>query len=159
MKRLTLALCVLTAVASSCATTMPPPNINTMYTATGTPTPRPDSALVEVFMKGNAPKREHEVLGQVEIATENQSRTLEEMLNYARKEARRLGGDALVGLDTDATPTPPGASSTYPVYNLYTGAIIGYRTRTSSPGTRRVMKALIVKWKGPDLVSSPEVVR
>ena len=159
MKRSILALCALALAVGGCATMMLPPQIKTMYTAAGTPTPRADSALVEVFMKDNAPTRAYDVLGQVEIATENESRTLENMLDFARKEARRLGGDALVGLDTDAMPTTPGASSTYPVYNLYTRRVIGFQTTNSGPGVRRVMKALVVKWKGPDLAASPEVVR
>src|SRR5262245_21107720 len=136
MKTLSLVL-VLGAVATcGCVATIPPPKINSMYTATGTPTPRPDSALVEVFMKASPPTRTYDVLGQVEIETERESRTLENMLVYARSEARHLGGDALVGLETNATPTPAGSSSTYPVVNLYTGEVMGYRTTNSGPGVR-----------------------
>jgi hypothetical protein len=38
----------------------------------------------------------------VEIATESDTRTFESLLLYARAEARRLGGDALVNVRTTA---------------------------------------------------------
>jgi hypothetical protein len=147
MNRALVPLALVAAFAAGCATTLPPPRINTLYTVTGTPTPRSDSALVEVFMKENPPTREYDVLGQVEISTERESRTMENMLEYARHEARKLGGDALIGLDTNATPTPAGSSYTYPVRNLYTGEVIGYRTASSGPGEHRIMKATVVKWR------------
>lgn len=137
----------LVCLLDGCAGTLPPPDIKTLYTAATPAVARPDTAAIEVFLNADPPRREYDVLGQVEITTERESRTLENMLDYAKREARRLGGDALVNLETDATPTPATAGTTFPIYNLYTGKVIGYRSNSSGPGTRRVMKALVVKWR------------
>ena len=62
------------------------------------------------------------------------------MLDYARREARKLGGDALI-IETGSTPT---AGSTVPVRNLYTGEVMYYR---NIPGTRRTLTGAVIVWK------------
>ena len=118
----------------------PPPAIKSMYLGSGTPTARPDSAQVDVFLRSEPPSRPYASVGEVEIATERESRSMEEMLTYARQEARRLGGDALI-VETGSTTT---SGATVPVRNLYTGQVMYYRNLS---GTRRTVKGTVIVWK------------
>ena len=75
---------------------LPPPDIKSMYLGSGTPTARPDSAQVGVFLRSEPPTKAYTTVGDVEISTEREGRSMENMPTYARQEARRMGGDALI---------------------------------------------------------------
>lgn len=135
---LALALAACSGVGG-CTSMMPPPHINSMYTGTGSPSPRPDSSLVEVYLDTAPPKRQFAVIGRVEIATENDSRTLENMLSYARAEARRLGGEALINIKTSTTSAAGSGGRSYPVRNVVTGEVIGVNTVGDGPTNRRML--------------------
>jgi hypothetical protein len=66
--------------------------------------------MVEVFELGHAPARHYRILGKVEVlATSTYTRT-DELTDYARRSARRMGGDAIVDVDVqDAASTHPRA--------------------------------------------------
>jgi hypothetical protein len=69
-----------------------PPAIKSMYLGSGTPTARPDSAQVDVFLRSEPPSRPYTSIGEVEISTGRERRSMEEMLTYARQDARKMGG-------------------------------------------------------------------
>jgi hypothetical protein len=122
---------------------MPPPDIKSMYLGGGTPVPRPDSAEVEVFLRSDPPSRPHVTIGEVEIATQREKRSMEEMLGYARDEARRMGGEALIV----ETGSAPGDTRTTPVKNLYTGETMYYQSDTR---TRRSVRGTVIVWKAQE---------
>lgn len=118
----------------------PPPVINSMYLGSGRPTPRPDSAQVDVFLQSQPPTRSYTSIGEVEISTQRASQSMEEMLTYARQEARKMGGDALI-IETESTTT---GGATVPVRNLYTGQVMYY---VHVSGTRRTVKGAVIVWR------------
>jgi hypothetical protein len=117
------------------------PHISTLYTGPGTPTPKPDSATVEVFLAGTPPERAYTVLGEVQITTDREKRSAQEVLDYAKAEARKLGGDALVDVGTSSEVIPGGVRS---YTNLYNGK---EEHDTYGPGQRRILKGKAVAWK------------
>jgi hypothetical protein len=119
---------------------MRPPNVKSMYIGSGTPSARPDSAQVDVFLRSEPPSRPYASIGEVEVSTLRESRSMEEMLTYARQEARKMGGDALI-VESGSTGTSLG---TYPVRNLYTGQVMYYRNLS---GTLRTVKGAVIVWK------------
>jgi len=129
-----------------CSSTMPPPRISSLYTGTGTPSPRSDSSSVEVFLDTAPPQRAFKVIGRVEITTQNDARTLEGMLFYARAEARRLGGDALVNVRNSETTIASSGGYSYPVKNWVTGDVMGVQKVESTPTNKRVLQADVVVW-------------
>ena len=60
------------------------------------PTDRARDANVEVFLAGQSPAREHTVLGEVEVLARSHRTSLNNLLDSARREARKHGGDALM---------------------------------------------------------------
>ncbi len=138
---------LLNACWSGAGCVMPPPHVNSLYTGVGNPSPRPDSAAVEVFLDTAPPQRQFTVIGSVEVTTQNDERTLENMLTYARAEARKLGGDALVRVRTSTTSLPGSGGYSYPVKNLYTGEVIGVNTVGQDPTNQRALLADIVIWR------------
>ena len=136
---------LLLAVAAGCA--MPPPHINSMYTGTGEPVAKPDTATIAVFLDTAPPERPFSVIGRVEIATDNDKRTMEDMLFYAREEARKLGGDALVNLKNSSASTGSAGGYSYPVKNVVTGQVIGTQTVGAQPTNHRVLVADVAVWK------------
>ncbi len=101
-----------------------PPRVRTTYVGVGKPVPRPRHARVEVFLAGNPPPRPSVVLGEVEVLTRSRNTSLDNLLEYAASEARKLGGDALV----DVTLRP--------------AMVEGHRVDTKG---RRVLTANIVR--------------
>ena len=129
-----------------------PPHVNALFLGSGVPSPRPDSALVEVYTRTSPPSREVVVVGTVEVFTENDSRTNENMLWYARIEARRLGGDALVNLETSQLVTDPGGVSgtttkVSPFTDFNGNPVVKTEVNAYGPTVRRIMKADIVVWR------------
>lgn len=123
---------------------MPGPNVKSMYLGDGTPVPKPDSAKVAVYLRSDPPKREYVTIGEVEISTERKRRSMEDMLDHAREEARKLGGDALI---IETTTQSSGSGYTTPVRNLYTGEVMGY---SSDAGVLRVLRGSVIVWKAND---------
>ena len=108
-----LALCLLPAVGIqvltpqapliatfmyACESAEPRPRLETRYLAAGKPVARPASALVESFEKGHAPARHYRVVGQVRVLASTVRTDVGTLKDWARKGARKLGGDALVEL-------------------------------------------------------------
>lgn len=131
-------LALATLFAAGCV--MPPPEIKSLYLGSGLPTPRPDSSQVEVFLRSDPPQRAFSSIGEVEITTQRSKRSMANMLDYARREARKLGADALI-IETGAVAV---AGNTVPVRNLYTGQVMFYR---NDSGTRRTLKGSAIVWK------------
>jgi hypothetical protein len=145
-KQTVISMLVMLSLAG-CVSTMPPPHINSLYTGPGTPSPRTDSTAVEVFLDTAPPQHAYAVIGRVEITTENDARTLENMLVYAKDEARRLGGDALINLKNTETTTASSGGYSYPVKNWVTGEVMGVRKVENGPTNRRVLLADVVVWR------------
>jgi len=129
-----------------------PPHVNALFLGTGVPVPRPDTALVEVYTRTSPPSREVIVIGTVEVFTENDTRTNENMLWYARREARRLGGDALVNLETSQLVTDPGgvsgSTTTLSPFKDFSGnPVVKTDVTTYGATVRRIMKADIAVWR------------
>lgn len=120
-----------------------PPYINSMYTASSTPVPRDPAAEIEVFMEGTSIPSGL-VVGFVEISTERDSRPLQELLEYAKDEARKMGGDCLVGVAYDSQTVAGQGGYTFPVKNAYTGKTIGYQTVGDGPTTKRMLRAQVL---------------
>lgn len=120
-----------------------PPYINSMYTASSTPVPRGPGAEVEVFMEGT-PIPSGLVVGFVEISTERDDRPLQELLEYAKDEARKMGGDCLVGVAYDSQTLAGQGGYTFPVKNAYTGKTMGYQTVGNGPTTKRMLRAQVL---------------
>jgi hypothetical protein len=94
----------------SCGESHHAPRVRTKYTAAGRPAPRPALSPVAIYELGHAPTRRYQILGKVEVlATSTYTRTAE-LTEYARRSARRMGGDAIVDVDwQDAASTQPRA--------------------------------------------------
>jgi hypothetical protein len=104
---------------------LPHPYITSLYTGGGTPVALPDSARVDIFLRENPPQREYEPLGTVEIATDNHWRSTDNMLMYARREARKMGGEAIIDAELGSQPVAEGEGT----------------------GQRRTFRGLVVRWK------------
>jgi hypothetical protein len=142
-----VALCVLPAVGvglpgsrplvvasfiHSCDASDPEPRLRTTYTAEGRPRPRPESAAVEVFESGSPPARRYVVIGEVGVLASGSRTPVSELTDWARRGARRLGGDALVELSyDDAASVRPAAG---PVGLLYLKATVVRWAPGDSPG-------------------------
>lgn len=85
-----------------------PPRVSSVYTGKGHPRARRDDARIEVFLAGERPNREFVVVGELEVATGNRNTSLSNLIEYARREARRLGGDAIVDVRPPASTDRPG---------------------------------------------------
>jgi hypothetical protein len=131
---------------SGCAGLVRPPEVKTLYTASEPMVARGDSASVEVFLPVAPPERAYVVLGQVEVSTQRRHRRMDELLQYAKVGARRMGGDALINLEADAIPTPARVGSAYPVYGN-DGRVVGVNSFAGAPGLRRTLRAVVVRWK------------
>ena len=83
-------------------------------------------------------------IGFVEIATERANRPLQEMLEYAKAEARKMGGNVLADVTYDAVSTGSGSSYTTPIRDFRTGKVIAYSTSSSS-SVRRTLRARILR--------------
>jgi hypothetical protein len=117
-----LSVTVLTVAA--CA-----PHVSTLYTGPGVPVPRADSAAVEVFLEGSPPERAYTVLGEVLVTTDLSRRKTQELLDSAKVQARKLGGDALVDVGFTSQATVEGTD------------------KSTHSGTRRILKGKVVAWK------------
>lgn len=107
---------------SSCDASDPRPRLRTHYTAPGRPVARPDSAAVGVYARGAAPPRKYAVIGDVNVLASGSRTSVEELTDWAKRGARRLGGDALVDLSyDDAASVKPAAG---PVGQLYLTATV-----------------------------------
>jgi hypothetical protein len=106
-----------------------PPKVTSVYTGIGEPIARPRDARVEVFLAGNLPNRLYVELGQLEVLTRSRNTSLDNMLEYAKREARKLGGEAIV----DVWPRAVQSNG-----------------RPVDPRGRRILTAKIVKWEAAD---------
>lgn len=106
----------------SCDASNPEPRVRTTYTAPGRPRPRPASAPVEVFRRGTSPTRKYAPIGEVNVLASGSRTSVDELTDWARRGARRLGGDAIVGVSwEDAGSVRPKAG---PVGLLYLTATV-----------------------------------
>jgi hypothetical protein len=92
-----------------------PPRVTSVYTGEGLPVPRARDAAVGVFLHGDAPRMRYVVVGEVRVTTSSRVTSLNNLIECAQREARRLGGDAIV----DVWPGPA------------TGDLAGQRTLTA----------------------------
>jgi hypothetical protein len=62
-----------------------------------------------MFERGHAPARAHEVIGEVRVVASSSRTGTSTLSDWAKREARRLGGDALVDVawEDAARTTPP----------------------------------------------------
>ena len=98
-----------------------PPQVTSIYTGEGRPVPRPRDAEVAVFLRGEPPALPYVVVGEVRVSTASRNTSLQNLVEYASREARRLGGDAIV----DVWPRPA------------TGDLAG----------ERILTAQVVNWR------------
>ncbi len=116
-------------------------HVKSMYIGSGTPIARPDSAQVEVFLRSDPPSRPYLTVGEVEVSTDRTRRRVAgRLLHYARKEVRKMGGDALI-VETHSHPT---SGTSVPSYNYATGGITYHH---SGPGMRMTLKGSVIVWK------------
>lgn len=140
-------LCLASLSSWGCSSTMPPPHVYSMYTGPGTPAAKSESSGIEVFLDSFSPDRPYTAIGRVEIETENDQRTLENMLSYARAEARRMGGEGLVNITTSETTIARTGGYSYPVKNVVSDETMGVRTVGDGYANRRILRADVIVWK------------
>lgn len=85
----------------SCDASSPQPRLRTTYTAAGRPKARPGSAPVEVFHRGQEPARKFVPIGEVSVLAGGPRTSVDDLTDWAKRGARRLGGDALVQVASD----------------------------------------------------------
>lgn len=74
--------------------------------------PRPSrrgDAAVAVYLAGRDPGRGYTVLGEIEVQARKRGVRFDDLVEHARREARRRGGDALLGVRPRADTATPGA--------------------------------------------------
>jgi len=106
----------------SCDASNPDPRLRTTYTAAGKPRPRSKSSPIEVFNRGQAPARKYVAIGEVSVLASGSRTSVDELTEWAKRGARRLGGDAIVNVSwDDAAHAQPKAG---PVGLLYLTASV-----------------------------------
>jgi len=85
----------------SCDASDPQPRLRTKFTATGRPHARPKAFPVEVYAEGQAPARKYVAIGEVSVLASGSRTSVDELTEWARRGARRLGGDAIVNVSWD----------------------------------------------------------
>lgn len=88
------------------------PRIVFTSAVTTLPEPRRRDALVEVFYAGRAPTRRYVVLGEVEVRGRSDRMNFNLLVDHARREARRCGGEALVDVRPAVQTDEPRAPMT-----------------------------------------------
>jgi len=106
-----------------------PPKIRSHYSGTGRPIARDPHVRVEVFLAGQEPGWDYAVVGDVEIRARSRNTSVINMLDYARREAGKLGGDAVVEVRMQhATEASPDACGGSPVNGLaLTGKVVTWK--------------------------------
>ena len=113
---------VVASFIHSCDASNPDPRLRTTFTAEGRPRPRPESAPVEVFERGQSPARRYVAIGHVNVLASGSRTPVTELTEWAQRGARRLGGDAIVDVSwDDAASVTPKAG---PVGLLYLSATV-----------------------------------
>ncbi len=106
-----------TSFMYSCDASSPDPRLRTTWTAAGNPKPRAKAAFVEVFQHGLPPARKYVPVGAVNVLASSGRMTVDELTQWAKRGARKLGGDAIVDVQCeDAASVQPKAG---PVGLLY----------------------------------------
>lgn len=106
----------------SCDASNPDPRLRTTWTAEGRPRPRAKSATVEVFWAGKSPAKQYDPIGEVSVLASGPRESVDELTEWAKRGARKLGGDAIVNVSyDDAASVKPKAG---PVGLLYLTATV-----------------------------------
>ncbi len=139
LNRLALAtLCVLPALGArvhtprtsyvasfmyACDSSVSDPYLRTRSTVAKPLKPRPTSSLVEVFERGRTPTRHFQAVGEVQVLASSGRTTADELTDWARRGARKLGGDAIVDMAcVDAASARPRAGDIGLLY--VTGTVV-----------------------------------
>lgn len=85
----------------ACASDEPRPTLTTERVGAGVFPARAASATVEVFELGRTPVRAGDVIGEVRVRANSGRTSDDELLAWAKRGARSLGGDAVVGWAVD----------------------------------------------------------
>ena len=80
----------------ACPRSHPEPRVELRYLAESPLEPRPESAPVGVFLRGNQPARQYRQVGEVELFARSRNTSVDELILRASRTAREVGGDALV---------------------------------------------------------------
>ena len=83
-----------------------PPKVSSHYVGPGGPIARDRRVGVDLFLAGRMPDRHSVSLGDIEIRARSRNTSVINLLEYARREARRLGGDAVVNVHIDQALQP-----------------------------------------------------
>ena len=86
------------------------PRVRSTYVGEDKPVPRSQQAPVAVFLSGRDPQRAYIVVGNVEVLARSRNTSLDNLLDHAMREARRLGGDAIVDVVPRRAPVARGAN-------------------------------------------------
>lgn len=106
----------------SCDASNPDPRVRTTYTAAGRPKPRAKSSTVEVFWGDKSPAKPYDAIGEVSVLASGPRTSVDDLTEWAKRGARRLGGDAIVNVSyDDAASVKPKAG---PVGLLYLTATV-----------------------------------
>jgi len=79
-----------------------PPRVESVYTSATHPAARGRFAGVEVFMHGHDPILHYQEIGEVTVSTGSRNVSLWNLIDSAKAEARRMGGEAII----DVFPRP-----------------------------------------------------
>lgn len=85
----------------ACESAEPRPTLTTRYSGPGRPQPHDAQAPVDVFMAGQAPTRAFQVIGEVRVRANSGRTSTDELVQWTKRGARRLGGDLVVELVID----------------------------------------------------------
>lgn len=106
----------------SCDASAPQPRLRTTWTGPGRPHPRSRLSTVEVFPRGKSPAKKFVPIGEVNVLASGSRTSVDELTDWAKRGARRLGGDAIVNVNwDDAASVKPKAG---PVGLLYLTATV-----------------------------------
>ncbi|HET9326736.1 MAG TPA: hypothetical protein VFQ05_08190 [Candidatus Eisenbacteria bacterium] len=94
--------CVVLSYIPACE--LAPPKVSSVYVGDGAPRARSRTSSVDVFLRGDVPRRRYAVVGYVQVLTRSRNASLNDTIARAKAEARRLGGDAIVDVWPRAVP-------------------------------------------------------
>src|SRR5438046_406964 len=80
----------------ACPGSEPAPRVRMTYAVASRPRPRAASSPVDIYVRGQAPNRRYQLVGEVDVLAGSGRTSIRELTDHASRGARRMGGDAIV---------------------------------------------------------------
>lgn len=131
---------VLTGLMISICAVACSPKIDRVYLLDKRLPPKPETAEIKLFTKEQPPTCQFEVIGIVTSLKQNTLVSMDKVAESLRKEARKMGGDAVIGVEMGLVET--GSLET----NTKTGAV------TSTTANNPMLKGTVIRWLEADCI-------